>query len=86
MAKARKTVATPRTARSFDAICAMPRDNVGVGDFWMSTDSYEITIAQQKNGESPTAKISVPRAIFDAFADWYMTGKWKRPRVSRKAA
>lgn len=58
----------------------MPRDNVTARGYWMLTDGYRVTITRQNIGEHPTAQIGVPRHIFDAFVDWYMTGDWKLPR------
>lgn len=85
MARAkRKVTKAPIDARTFEDICAMPRDNVEAEDFWMITDGYEVTIADQKSGAHPTQKISLPRDVFDAFVKWYVTGRFRKP--SRKAA
>lgn len=70
---------TPRTVGP-DATHLIPRDNVSARGWWMLTDGYRVTIARQKVGEAPTQKITVPRHIFDAFADWYQAGVWKLPR------
>jgi hypothetical protein len=71
-----KKIKTPIQCRSLEDVCSIPRDNISLPkDFWMITDGYEVTIAQQKMGESPSQKISVPKSIFDACVKWYVTGK-----------
>ena len=45
---------------TFSELLRIKRDNLAVGDFWVVTDSYEVTFAQQKLGESPTQKITIP--------------------------
>lgn len=74
---AKKT--TPRLANG-DDVLALTRDNVGTEDYWIITDGFTVTLACQKVGEPSTAMVSLPKVVFDAFADWYMTGNWKRPR------
>ena len=66
---------TPIECKTFNDICNMPRDNISIGDFWILTDGYEITIARQKEGHESEAKISIPKSVFNKFARWYMTGK-----------
>lgn len=70
---------TPRTVKA-DDVRWIARDNVATPDWWMLTDGYRVTIARQRVGETTSQVVTVPRHIFDAFADWYMTGVWKRPR------
>jgi hypothetical protein len=82
-ATAAKTI-TPRNAASFNEICEMRRDNVSTREHWMITDGHTVTLATQKNGQAATESVSMPRKTFDAFADWYMTGTWKAPRLPRK--
>lgn len=83
MTKAVKRPMAPRDARNETDIRAMPRDNVESGDFWMITDGCQVSLAQQQIGKSPTASIGVPRKVFDAFVDWYMSGRWVAPRRTR---
>lgn len=81
MAKRKQAkILTPRQARTLDQVCAMPRDNVGTDEHWLLVDGHTVAICQQRDGESPTAKIVMPRETFDAFADWYTTGRWRKPR------
>jgi hypothetical protein len=71
-----KKAPTPIQCKSLESICKMPRDNIDLPkDFWMITDGYEVTIAQQKAFEDPSQKISIPKPIFDACVKWYLTGK-----------
>jgi hypothetical protein len=74
---------TPREAKTFDELCKLPRDNVDTDAHWLMADVDTVTIAAQRNSEECTAKVKLPRATFEAFIDWYNTGKWKARR-SRK--
>lgn len=67
---------TPIEADTVTKVCAMPRDNVDWGGFWMLSDGYMVSIVQQKRGEPASAKISVPKRTFDRFIRWYTTGEW----------
>jgi Holliday junction resolvase RusA-like endonuclease len=62
---------SPMEVRDIDTLCKMPRDNLTVGDFWILTDGYTVTICQQKTGHSPTEKVHVPRATFNRMVRWY---------------
>jgi hypothetical protein len=57
---------------TYDELCRMDRDNVSYGDFWIVTDTNEITIAKQKMGESCQASVSIPRRVFNRFVDQYL--------------
>ena len=72
-------VVAPIDAKTFEQICAMPRDNVDAAQFWMITDGEFVTIAEQEPGREPVGKVSVKRKVFDAFVRWYMTGEWSGP-------
>jgi hypothetical protein len=74
---------TPRTVATYDELCDLKRDHVDAGDFWMITDGWQVTLANQASGHPTKASITLPRNVFDAFVDWYMTGVWKRPRRLR---
>lgn len=52
-------------------------DNKSLGDFWMITDGFRVTLAEQKEGEAPTQYITIPRATFNKFIDWYMRDQTK---------
>jgi hypothetical protein len=80
-----KKLRAPREAKTLDELCSIPRDNVGTNDHWIITDGCEVTLAAQRSGSLPTATVSIPRATFEAFIDWYNTGIWRKPRA-RKAA
>lgn len=77
MKKARKKVKLmrPRDARTFDQVCALPRDNLTVGDFWImlnGTGDNSVSICAQKEGQNVTANVDIPRRVFDRMVDWYM--------------
>ena len=49
----------------------LKRDNFEKGDFWITCDGYNVTITEQRLGESPRQSISVPKATFDYFVKKY---------------
>jgi hypothetical protein len=61
----------PRDA-SGDKTLKLATDNHDVGDHWILTDGYHVSIVQQKLGEKPKQEIRVPRRAFNAMIDWYM--------------
>jgi len=77
-----KKVLTPREARTWKQIEALPRDNVDTVNCWMllggSGDCGEVTIARQRTGEAAQGIVKLPRREFERMIDWYNTGKWKR--------
>jgi hypothetical protein len=87
--KKAKSTATPRTVKTFDALCEMPRDNIDVGDHWMmisDTDrGFDVTITNQKNGHPSTGTVKLPRAVFAKMVDWFNTGLKVQPRKTRNA-
>lgn len=76
---------TPRTARTVADVCALRHDNVATPEHWIITDGRRVTIAAQRTGEPCTGKVSLPLATFEAFIDWYDTGRFRSP-VERPAA
>ena len=62
---------SPREARSREAVCLLPRDNLTVDGFWILADETTVTVAQQDDGSPPRAIVTLPRTIFDRFVDWY---------------
>lgn len=56
----------------------LPNDNHEVGDFWILTDGFHVTIREQMTGESPTQGVSIPRTEFNRLIDWYMREQQKR--------
>lgn len=57
--------------RNDNQVCRLGRDNMTVGDFWIITDGYRVTIAAQKIGARPTEKITIPRGTFNRFVRFY---------------
>lgn len=49
---------------NFDQLCKLDRDNKEFGDFWVTVDGHEVTIAEQATGESLKQSISVPIPVF----------------------
>ena len=79
--KKRKTM-TPREARTFKQICAMPRDGLDSTDFWFSVAENSVTICEQKVGAAATVMLTIPRQRFNRFIDWYNTGEMPKRRRS----
>lgn len=52
-------------------IAELKRDNFDKGDFWFLCDGFNVSIAEQRVGESPTQAIRVPKATFDYFVKKY---------------
>lgn len=72
MSKNRKT---PRTIRTFDEVCRLPRDNVTSGDAWVILNSpSEIVIVNQRIGQKSTGEVRLSRRQFNRFIKWWETG------------
>lgn len=67
--------AAPRDARTHDAICKLSHDNVCDGNYSMMIDAGVIWFSEQESGEERRQHIEIPRRAFDAFVEWYTTGK-----------
>ncbi|MFH1485600.1 MAG: hypothetical protein ABIH46_05990, partial [Chloroflexota bacterium] len=65
----------PRDAITFDGICQLERDNIYVGNFWMSLQDDTVMLVMNPKGWGK-AQIVIPRDIFDVFVDWYNTGEY----------
>lgn len=68
--RARKRL-TPRTASTFNQLCALPRDNVDTTHFWIIVDTSHVTIAEQDAGAPVTARMQIPKRVFNKFVDFY---------------
>lgn len=53
-------------------LLSLETDNYSSGKWWILTDSFEVSLTEQKNGESPTRSIEIPKAKFDALIQWYL--------------
>lgn len=64
---------SPRNTKNIDQVCALQRDNISVGDFWICLeDEVGVSIVEQKTGSPAKQRITLPRSTFDKFIDWYM--------------
>jgi len=70
---------SPAEARTTDQICALGRDNLTIGDFWILADGYRVTIAKQKPEEAATQSVTVPRSEFNRMVRWYVRPQKVRP-------
>jgi hypothetical protein len=64
---------SPRNTRGINQICALQRDNISVGDFWLCLEGdVNVTIVEQKTGCPVKQQITMQRSTFNRFIDWYM--------------
>lgn len=75
----------PALAKSLGELCSLKRDNVQRGDYWIITDGYQVSVAQQKLGEVASGMVSVPTDVFLRFVRWYLTGDTDMRRVMTAA-
>lgn len=59
-------------------------DHKEIGDYWILTDGWRVSMVQQKTGESPTQKVTIPRAEFNRMIDWYLRDQ-KRPAKKKRS-
>jgi hypothetical protein len=71
----------PYDAKDEATACGLRITHKDVKDFWVLTDGYRVSIAQQLTGEPPTQHVMIPRAVFNEMVDWYM-----REQKAAKAA
>lgn len=69
-----------RSAKTLKDVGALERDNVSTGEHWIITDGEVVTLVAQRRGKPPTQWVDLPRATFEAFIDWYNTGKFLHPQ------
>lgn len=55
-----------------DDLLHMDRDNLGIGDHSILTDSFNVSISTQKMGEPPSQHVTIPRKTFDKLIRWYI--------------
>ena len=70
----------PYDCKTIDQVCALRRDNFDAGDFWIITDGYNVSLAEQKVGEKSTGMVTIPRREFNRLVTWYM----REQKVSAK--
>jgi hypothetical protein len=64
-----------RIPRLTTDIKRLSHDNVMSGEFGMLLDGGVIHFSEQAWHEEQRQHIAIPRKVFDAFVDWYTTGK-----------
>ncbi len=69
--KKRPATLTPRRAYTFDQICSLHTDNHETPRTWLMLDVGVVTLCNQRNGEEPTAEITIKRRDFERLVDWY---------------
>lgn len=70
--KAKRRNLSPRTARTFDDICALKQDNIDGPEGWALIDEGAgIILHQQKRGQESTASVVFSKRTFNRIVDWY---------------
>ena len=67
-----------RSAKTFDELCALHRDNYSTKHFWISADGHTVSLYEQTSGEAPKAEINIPRRQFNALIDFYQRDQPRR--------
>lgn len=60
-----------RQVRTFNQVCAMPRDNYDCGNFSIMTDGKTLWLCEQKLKKPATQAFAIPKAKFDKLFDAY---------------
>jgi DNA polymerase III sliding clamp (beta) subunit (PCNA family) len=64
---------TTTPARCTEAqLMQMRRSATHQKDLTLLTDSYRVSIWEQKVGESPSQSVTIPRAAFNRLIRWYL--------------
>lgn len=80
-----KRALTPATALTFNQVCRLKRDNVDGKTWWaMINSATEMVVRQQKNGESSTGTVIIPRHEFKRLCEWYLTGNWTKRKTTKR--
>lgn len=59
--------------KTFDELCALPRDHYDVSNFTIMTDGVSVWISEQSERQSCRQEIHVPKGIFDQLIRKYIT-------------
>jgi hypothetical protein len=63
----------PFEVRTFDHVCQLERDNIETRKSWMSIQpDGSVSIYNQMNGKQATGNVSLTRAEFIKFAEFYV--------------
>ena len=66
----KKTHVSPAKA-SESQLIRMARDDKTIGDYWMRSDGFNVSIYHQKSGFTPNGGITIPRGVFNKLVEWY---------------
>ena len=77
-------VKRPYDCGSFDEVCELQTDHHELKNWWISVDGYEVSIYEQRSGETVHSSVSVPKRQFDALVQWYMRQQKVRTHGSHK--
>ena len=70
---------SPYEAKTLKQVCALKRDNFSLKSAWILTDGCNVTITEQKNGESATQSITLSRAAMNGLIRWYVRDQKTKP-------
>lgn len=71
----------PCECSTFKELCELRTDNHSLKDFWIISDEKHITLTKQKDGESPTETITIPKYQFKLLVSWYQ----KKQEIVKRA-
>lgn len=65
---------SPKEAKTIKEVCSLETDNYSTKDFWIMVDpcNKDVTIMNQRVGESATQKISIHKKDFNKLIEWYL--------------
>lgn len=71
MATKKQKMRAPADCRSNDQLCELVRDNISTPQSWIMIGNNEVTICNQEPGKPSTGSVTLSRAEFLKFAQWY---------------
>lgn len=74
---------TPRQAKTFKQICQLQTDNKDTKEGWIIIDGGNVSLCNQRRGESATGDVKFSRRAFNALIDWYNRDQRKLRRAPR---
>lgn len=61
----------PSDCASEDDACKLSDSGHEVGNWWMLTDGYRVTLAEQNAGDKPKQAITIDPKVFNKFVAWW---------------
>lgn len=70
---------SPRTAKTFDQLCSLRRDNASYGGYWILAEADDVTIAKQTLGEAAESVITIDKKTFNQMIAFYQRPTRAKP-------